>query len=179
MIEHGYDSCSVLVDSESNFRGLVMASEVRCNAVDYETGSSFTAQSLTLESTQDCRRKAQELEDALSRAASRLAKLDALEADVKAWTAELKDLQEERHESDANLAKERSRIQHLVRLEKDVWWCRFCCTMRMQKLSRKGNKRSPTTSSSGSVRYFLCLHHWVWRVSTCDHVHAGNKPYRQ
>lgn len=69
---------------------------------------------------QDCRDEAQGLKNALSSANSRLAQLDALEADVRARTKDLKELQEERRECDENLATERGRTQHLVRDE--AWW---------------------------------------------------------
>ncbi|CAM9542916.1 unnamed protein product, partial [Ectocarpus sp. 8 AP-2014] len=66
----------------------------------------------------ECSRQAKEeradLENALSSANSRLAKMDALEADTKAQAEELKELREERRERDASLAEGQSRTQHLA-----------------------------------------------------------------
>lgn len=63
---------------------------------------------------QDCRAEARGLKDALSSANSRLTSLDALEAEARARSRELKELQEERRESNESLAEERGRTQHLV-----------------------------------------------------------------
>lgn len=67
---------------------------------------------------QDCRAEARGLKDALSSANSRLASLDALEAEARARSRELKELQEERRESNESLAEERGRTQHLVSVRK-------------------------------------------------------------
>lgn len=66
--------------------------------------------------TQDCRDEALGLQNALARANSRLANLDALEDDARARAKEVKELQEERRKCDENLAEERGRTQHLVRI---------------------------------------------------------------
>ncbi|CAM9462965.1 unnamed protein product, partial [Hapterophycus canaliculatus] len=60
------------------------------------------------------------LQNALSGANSRLAKLNSLEADAASRAVEIQKLEGERHESNANLAKERSRIQHLVGAVRDM-----------------------------------------------------------
>ena len=70
--------------------------------------------------SQDCRDEALGLRQALSRANSRLARLDALEADARARAKQLGELQEERRGCDESLAKERDRTQHLVRTDFEI-----------------------------------------------------------
>lgn len=70
---------------------------------------------ISIFSTQDYRDEARGLKNALASANSRLAQMDTLEADVRARTKELKELQDERRECGETLAKERGRTQHLVR----------------------------------------------------------------
>ncbi|CAN0301485.1 unnamed protein product, partial [Ectocarpus fasciculatus] len=72
------------------------------------------AQTCAVENSRQAEEERAGLKNALSGANSRLAKMDALEADTKAQAEELKELREERHERDASLAEEQGRTQHLA-----------------------------------------------------------------
>lgn len=65
-----------------------------------------------------------DLKNSLSSANSRLAKMDALEADTKAHAEELEKLRGERREREESLAEEQGRTQHLVTWGNEVflWW---------------------------------------------------------
>lgn len=85
-----------------------------------------------------------DLKNALSSANSRLAKMDALEADTKAQAEELKKLREERRERDASLAEEQGRTQHLVRLGGAVFFM-VSCFLQETRNSRRTPPRTYTT----------------------------------
>ncbi|CAM9926386.1 unnamed protein product [Ectocarpus sp. 4 AP-2014] len=77
-------------------------------------------QNCAAESSRQAEEERANLKNALVSANSRLAKMDALEADTKAQAEELKELREERRERDASLAEEHGRTQHLAGALRDL-----------------------------------------------------------